>query len=438
MPAVGQGATHGTIIGWRARAGEVVLAGAALAEIEGLDGQGSLVVMDVEAPCNGVLVGFLAPESAKCAVGAPIARIMPHHFAAKVQAAGSPISHAAAPSHSNAPQQGAMQERPHARMSYRKALTLALREEMLRNPNIVLMGEEIGLYEGAFKVTEGLLAEFGKERVVDTPIVEAGFAGVAIGAAQAGLRPVVEFMHMGFAMQAFDLIINAAAQIRFMSAGQITCPVVFRGPNGAGSRVGAQHGHDMAPLFAHFPGLIVVAPATARDAKGLLKSALQADEPVMFLEHERLYGVSAEVPLAHDFCLPLGEAACVQEGRDATVVTYSAMVAEALEAAHGLLPQGIAVEVIDVRTLRPLDFATIKASVEKTGLCLVVEEALPHGGLGAEIAARVMEECFDALDGPVKRLCARDAPLPYAANLEALALPNATTIMQALIAMVRG
>lgn len=314
----------------------------------------------------------------------------------------------------------------------RVALRDAMAEEMRRDKDVFVMGEEVAEYQGAYKVTEGLLAEFGAQRVVDTPITEHGFAGLAVGAAMMGLKPVVEFMTFNFAMQAMDHIINSAAKTNYMSGGQIRCPIVFRGPNGAASRVGAQHSQCYASWYAHIPGLKVVAPYDAASAKALLKAAIRDPNPVIFLENEMLYGQSFEVPEGDDITLEIGKAAVVREGTDVTIVAFSIMVGKALEAAEKLAQEGISAEVIDLRTIRPLDTETIIESVKKTNRCVSVEEGWPAAGIGAEIAAVIMEQTFDYLDAPVKRVAGVDVPLPYAANLEKLALPQASHIIEAV------
>lgn len=319
-----------------------------------------------------------------------------------------------------------------AQQTVRVALRDAMAEEMRRDKEVFVMGEEVAEYQGAYKVTEGLLAEFGAARVVDTPITEHGFAGLGVGAAMMGLKPVVEFMTFNFAMQAMDHIINSAAKTNYMSGGQIRCPIVFRGPNGAASRVGAQHSQCYASWYAHVPGLKVVAPWDAASAKGLLKAAIRDPNPVIFLENEILYGQSFDVPEGDDVTLEIGKAAVVREGTDVTIVAFSIMVGKALEAAKQLADEGISAEVIDLRTIRPLDTETIIESVKKTSRCVSVEEGWPAAGIGAEIAAIIMEHAFDYLDAPVKRVAGVDVPLPYAANLEKLALPQASHIMEAV------
>jgi pyruvate dehydrogenase E1 component beta subunit len=294
------------------------------------------------------------------------------------------------------------------------------------------MGEEVAQYQGAYKVTQGLLEEFGPSRVVDTPITEYGFAGVGVGAAFKGLKPIVEFMTFNFSMQAIDHIINSAAKTLYMSGGQMTCPIVFRGPNGVASRVGAQHSQCFASWYSHCPGIKVVAPYSAADAKGLLKSAIRDPNPVVFLENELMYGRSFDVPDEKDFIVPIGKAAVLKEGSDATVVAFSLPVGKALEAADALQQEGVSVEVIDLRTIRPLDIETILTSVRKTNRLVTVEEGWPQSGVGAEIAAQVMEQAFDFLDAPVERVTGKDVPLPYAGNLERLAIPQVDDIMNAI------
>ena len=316
-------------------------------------------------------------------------------------------------------------------MTVREALNAAMAEEMRSDEDVFVMGEEVAEYQGAYKVTQGLLQEFGDKRVIDTPITEHGFAGLGVGAAFHGLKPVVEFMTMNFAMQAIDHIINSAAKTLYMAGGQMGCPIVFRGPNGAASRVGAQHSQCYASWYAHVPGLKVVSPWSGADAKGLLKAAIRDPNPVIVLENEMLYGQTFEVPTDEDYVIPLGRAKIEREGSDVTLVAFSIMVGKALEAAEKLAEQGIDAEVINLRTIRPLDRYTIIESVKKTNRIVSVEEGWPFAGIGAEIAALCNEHAFDYLDAPVKRVCAADVPLPYAANLEKLALPQADQIVHA-------
>ena len=317
-------------------------------------------------------------------------------------------------------------------LTIREALRDAMAEEMRRDPNVFLMGEEVAQYQGAYKVSQGLLDEFGPKRIIDTPITEHGFAGIGVGAAFGGLKPIVEFMTFNFSMQAIDQIINSAAKTLYMSGGQMGCPIVFRGPNGAASRVGAQHSQCFASWYAHCPGLKVVSPYSAADAKGLLKAAIRDPNPVIFLEHELMYGRSFEVPTDPDYILPLGKAAVVRQGKDVTVTAFSMMVGYALEAAEQLAKEGIDVEVVDLRTLRPLDTDTIIRSVQKTNRIVSLEEGWPVAGMGSEVCTVVCEKAFDYLDAQPVRVTAEDVPLPYAANLEKLALPSVDKIIQAV------
>lgn len=319
------------------------------------------------------------------------------------------------------------------KLTVREALKEAMAEEMRADSKVFVMGEEVAEYNGAYKVTQGLLAEFGNKRVIDTPITEQGFAGLGIGAAFAGLKPIVEFMTFNFAMQAMDQIVNSAGKTNYMSGGQVVCPIVFRGPNGAASRVGAQHSQCYAAWYGSIPGLKVVAPYSSADAKGLLKSAIRDSNPVIFLENELTYGLSFEEEYDDDHLVEIGKAKIVRQGKDATVVAFSLMVKYALSAAEELAKQGIEVEIIDLRSIRPLDKETIINSVKKTNRCVVVEEGFPFAGIGSEISAMLMESAFDYLDAPVKRLAAVDAPLPYAENLEKLALPKAENIIDAVL-----
>jgi pyruvate dehydrogenase E1 component beta subunit len=317
-------------------------------------------------------------------------------------------------------------------ITMREALNQALREELERDPNVFLMGEEVAAYQGAYKVTKGLLGEFGDKRVIDTPITELGFAGLGVGAAMAGLRPIVEFMTFNFSILATDQIINSAAKMLYMSDGQCKIPIVFRGPNGSAYQVSSQHSQALESWYAHFPGLKVVMPSTPADAKGLLKSAIRDDNPVIFLEQERMYGYKGEVPEDADFTIPLGRADIKREGTDATVVARSLTVPLALKAAEELEKQGVSCEVIDPRTIRPLDIETIINSVKKTNRVVIAEESHPFCGVGAEISAQIMERAFDYLDAPVRRVSGVDAPMPYAKNLETLALPSVEKIITAI------
>ena len=316
------------------------------------------------------------------------------------------------------------------KLTVREALREAMAEEMRKHPEIYVMGEEVAEYNGAYKITQGLLAEFGAKRVIDTPITEHGFAGLAIGSAFAGLRPIVEFMTFNFAMQAIDQIINSAAKTNYMSGGQVRCPIVFRGPNGAASRVGAQHSQCYASWYGAIPGLKVVAPYSASDAKGLLKSAIRDPNPVIFLENEITYGFSFEEEYDDDHIVEIGKAKILREGTDITIIAFSLVVKYALEAAEELEKIGISAEVIDLRTIRPLDRETIVESVKKTSRCITVEEGFPFASIGSEIASILIDEAFDYLDAPIKKLASVDAPLPYAENLERLALPKAKDIIR--------
>lgn len=318
------------------------------------------------------------------------------------------------------------------KLTVREALREAMAEEMRTTPEAFVMGEEVAEYNGAYKVTQGLLAEFGARRVIDTPITEHGFAGLAVGAAFAGLKPIVEFMTFNFAMQAMDQIINSAAKTCYMSGGQVHCPIVFRGPNGAASRVGAQHSQCYAAWYGSIPGLKVVSPYSAADCKGLLKAAIRDASPIIFLENEITYGLSFEEEYDEDHIVEIGKAKIMREGKDVTIITFSLAVKYALEAAEELALEGIDAEVIDLRTIRPIDRETIVNSVKKTGRCVTVEEGFPFASVGSEIASILMEEAFDYLDAPVKKLASVDAPLPYAANLERLALPKANNIVAAV------
>jgi pyruvate dehydrogenase E1 component beta subunit len=320
-------------------------------------------------------------------------------------------------------------------MTVREALRDAMAEEMRRDGDVFVMGEEVAEYQGAYKITQGLLQEFGARRVIDTPITEHGFAGLATGAAMAGLKPIVEFMTFNFAMQAIDHIINSAAKTHYMSGGQITCPIVFRGPNGAAARVAAQHSQDYAAWYAAIPGLTVIQPYSAADAKGLLKAAIRSPNPVVFLENEILYGHSFQVPKVDDLVLPIGKARIARPGKDATLVSFGIGMTYATKAAEALAEQGIDVELIDLRTIRPMDIETVVASVKKTGRCVTVEEGFPVCSIGSEIASKLMELAFDWLDAPVLKVTGKDVPMPYAANLEKLALPNVGEVIEAVRAV---
>jgi len=317
-------------------------------------------------------------------------------------------------------------------MTMRDALNLALKEELARDSSVFLMGEEVAQYQGAYKVTRGLLDEFGPKRVIDTPITELGFAGLGVGAAMAGLRPIIEFMTFNFSILATDQIINSAAKMRYMSGGQFKIPIVFRGPGGSAYQVSSQHSQALESWYAYFPGLKVVMPSTPADAKGLLKSAIRDDDPVVFIEQERMYGMKGEVPEDEDFTIPLGLAEIKREGKDATIVARSLMVPTALQAAEQLEQEGISCEVIDPRTIRPLDIRTIVESVKKTNRAVIAEESHPFASVGAEISAEITERAFDYLDAPVKRVSGADVPMPYAKNLEQLAIPDVAHIIAAV------
>ena len=363
------------------------------------------------------------------------------------ESAASPVAGAGGTAAVEAATTGAELEKPAAEpvaigntapLTVREALRDAMAEEMRGDDRVFVMGEEVAEYQGAYKVTQGLLAEFGPKRVIDTPITEQGFAGLGVGAAFGDLRPVVEFMTFNFAMQAIDQIINSAAKTLYMSGGQMGCPIVFRGPNGAASRVAAQHSQCYASWYAHCPGLKVVSPWSAADAKGLLKAAIRDPNPVIFLENEVMYGQSFEVPDDDDWVVPIGRANIVREGSDVTITAFSIMVGRALEAADKLAEQGISAEVIDLRTIRPLDIDTIVNSVKKTSRLVTCEEGFPFAGVGSEIAMQVMEQAFDWLDAPIARVTGKDVPMPYAANLEKLALPQIEDIVATVVASCEG
>ncbi len=445
MPALSPTMTEGTLARWLKKPGERVRPGEVIAEIET-----DKATMEVEAVEEGTLAEILVPEGTEgVKVNTPIALLLAEGeepqpapaAAAPAPSAQEPARAAAAPA--AAPQVLRAREPEESwagakmvKLTVREALRDAMAEEMRRDPTVFLMGEEVGYYQGAYKVSQGLLDEFGPERVIDTPITEYGFTGLGVGAAMAGLRPIVEFMTWNFAMQAIDHIINSAAKTLYMSGGQMNCPIVFRGPNGAAARVAAQHSQEYSSWYAHCPGLKVVAPYSAADAKGLLKSAIRDPNPVVFLENEVLYGRSFEVPDVPDLLVPIGRAKIVRKGRDLTIATFSIMVGKALEAAERLAQKGIEAEVIDLRTLRPLDVETLVASVKRTNRLLAVEEGWPVCGIAAELAAIAMEHAFDWLDAPVVRVTGKDVPMPYAANLERLAVPQVEDIAAAAEALV--
>jgi len=444
MPALSPTMTEGNLAKWLKNEGDRISAGDVIAEIET-----DKATMEVEAVDEGVLGKILVPGGTESVqVNQPIALLLEEGedasalegTAASAPSAPTeaPIAEAEAPAAvtTAAPAAGPVEAEPEwtgatVTLTLREALRDAMAEEMRRDDMVFLMGEEVAQYQGAYKVSQGLLDEFGDRRVIDTPITEHGFAGLAVGAAFNGLRPIVEFMTFNFAMQAIDHIINSAAKTLYMSGGQMGCPIVFRGPNGAASRVGAQHSQCYASWYSHVPGLKVVSPWSAADAKGLLKSAIRDPNPVIFLENELLYGQSFEVPDSDDWIVPIGKAKVVRAGTDVTITAFSLMVGKALEAAEKLAAEGISAEVIDLRTIRPLDTETIVASVKKTNRLVSVEEGWAQSGVGAEIVAVAMEQAFDWLDAPVARVSGKDVPLPYAANLERLALPQTDDIVEA-------
>ena len=475
MPALSPTMEQGKLAKWLKKEGDPVKAGDILAEIET-----DKATMEVEAVDEGVLAKILVADGTdNVAVNTPIAVLAEEgEDPAGVEAGGAkpdgkaggeaegepqkapapdmqaegqaerpapaakteddkPVEKPAAPAViTNRGQDPAMAEIPEGTQmvtqTVREALRDAMAEEMRRDENVFVMGEEVAEYQGAYKITQGLLQEFGAKRVVDTPITEHGFAGVGVGAAFTGLKPIVEFMTFNFAMQAIDQIINSAAKTLYMSGGQMGCPIVFRGPNGAAARVAAQHSQDYSAWYSHIPGLKVVAPYTAADAKGLLKAAIRDPNPVIFLENEILYGQSFEVPKLDDFVLPIGKARIHRPGKDVTIVSWSIGMTYATKAAAELEKLGIDAEVIDLRSLRPLDTETVVASVMKTGRLVTVEEGWQQSGVGAEITARVVERAFDYLDAPPARVSGKDVPMPYAANLEKLALPSVAEVIEAV------
>jgi len=460
MPALSPTMTEGNLARWLKAEGDRVEPGEVIAEIET-----DKATMEVEAVDEGILGKILIEAGTQgVSVNTPIAVLLEEgeskdsvntaavsvkpadKAAAPQQTQTAPVSAADQPAGANIANrdilyaQGAILEPPpfdeaafadKKTQTVREALRDAMAEEMRRDPTVYLMGEEVAEYQGAYKVSQGLLDEFGAKRVIDTPITEHGFAGLAVGAAMNGLRPIVEFMTWNFGMQAMDHIINSAAKTLYMAGGKLGCPVVFRGPNGAAARVAAQHSQCFASWYAHIPGLKVVSPWSGADAKGLLKAAIRDPNPVVFLENEILYGQSHEVPVSDEFVIPLGRAKIERAGKDVTIVAFSIMVGKALEAAKKLAAEGIDAEVINLRTIRPLDRHTILESVKKTNRIVCVEEGWPFAGIGSEIAALCGEHAFDFLDAPVTRVCAADVPLPYAANLEALALPQIDEIVHA-------
>ena len=457
MPALSPTMEEGTLSKWLVDEGTDVRSGDVIAEIET-----DKATMEVEALEDGKIGRILvAAGSENVKVNTTIAMLLEEGESADDLAAATPAaamseapetattSEAAAKPEPAAagPAPVAVLEKPAAdpvasgttaSLTVREALRDAMAEEMRGDDRVFVMGEEVAEYQGAYKVTQGLLAEFGPKRVIDTPITEQGFAGLGVGAAFGDLRPVVEFMTFNFAMQAIDQIINSAAKTLYMSGGQMGCPIVFRGPNGAASRVAAQHSQCYASWYAHCPGLKVVSPWSAADAKGLLKAAIRDPNPVIFLENEVMYGQSFDVPDDDDWVVPIGRANIVREGSDVTITAFSIMVGRALEAADRLAEQGISAEVIDLRTIRPLDTETIVNSVKKTSRLVTCEEGFPFAGVGSEIAMQVMEQAFDWLDAPIARVTGKDVPMPYAANLEKLALPQIEDIVATVVASCEG
>ncbi len=445
MPALSPTMTEGKLSRWLKNVGDTIKAGDVLAEIET-----DKATMEVEAVDEGTLARILVAEGTEgVAVNTPIAELAGQGgtVAAAPQAVVAPAAVASAataltavaPSMAGAPTGPAAVAVPEDRdwgptavITVREALRDAMAAEMRADGDVFLLGEEVAQYQGAYKISQGLLEEFGAKRVIDTPITEHGFAGMAVGAAMNGLKPIVEFMTFNFAMQAMDQIINSAAKTLYMSGGQMGCPIVFRGPNGAASRVAAQHSQCYASWYAHVPGLKVVAPWSAADAKGLLRAAIRDPNPIVFLENEIMYGQSFECPTDPDFVLPIGRAKVERVGKHVTLVAFSIMVGVAMKAAEALAEQGIEAEVINLRTLRPLDIDTVVASVKKTSRIVTVEEGWPYAGIGAEVTMQVIEQCFDWLDAPPVRVTGADVPLPYAANLEKLALPQPDWVVAAV------
>jgi pyruvate dehydrogenase E1 component beta subunit len=459
MPALSPTMEEGKLSKWLVKEGDTVNPGDVLAEIET-----DKATMEVESVDSGRVEKLLVPEGTEgVKVNTPIALVLGDGEAAPT-GEPVPVERANGPKESEKPgpdpsepgvsepvvreTKAPAQPRLEAaadpdlpasvemvEMTVRQALNEAMAEELRRDNNVFVLGEEVAEYQGAYKITQGLLQEFGPQRIVDTPITEHGFAGLGVGAAFAGLRPIVEFMTFNFAMQAIDQIINSAAKQLYMSGGQVTAPIVFRGPNGAAARVAAQHSQDYSAWYSHIPGLYVIAPFSAADAKGLLKAAIRSDNPVIFLENEILYGSTGLVPKVEDYVLPIGKARVARAGKDATVVSFSMGMRYATQAVEKLVAAGVDVELIDLRTLRPMDSASVVESVKKTGRLVTVEEGWPQGGIGAELASRVMMEAFDYLDAPVTRVTGKDVPMPYAANLEKLALPSVDEVVAAVNAV---
>ncbi|MGF6860742.1 pyruvate dehydrogenase E1 component beta subunit [Rhodobacteraceae bacterium MBR-64] len=443
MPALSPTMEEGTLAKWLVKEGDSVAAGDILAEIET-----DKATMEFEAVDEGIVGRILVAEGSEgVKVNTPIAVMVEEGESAdaapaksapepevKAETPAAPAPQPSAPAPAKAA--SAAPEWPEGTVTksqtVRESLRDAMAEEMRRADNVFLMGEEVAEYQGAYKISQGLLDEFGAKRVIDTPITEHGFTGIAVGAAFGGLRPIVEFMTFNFAMQAIDQIINSAAKTLYMSGGQMGCPIVFRGANGAAARVGAQHSQDYTAWYMQVPGLKVVAPYTAADAKGLLKSAIRDPNPVIFLENEILYGRSFEVPQLDDYTVPLGKARIAREGTDVTIVSFGIGMTYALEAAERLARDGIEAEVIDLRTIRPMDTGAIIASVQKTNRCVTVEEGWPQGSVGSYIASVLMQQAFDYLDAPVMVCTGKDVPMPYAANLEKLALITTDEVVEAV------
>lgn len=442
MPALSPTMTEGTLARWLKKEGDAIVSGDVLAEIET-----DKATMEVEAVEEGILGRILVPEGQQnVAVNTPIAILV--NDGETVAEHSTPLTTpSVSTAQNNSPPAAVVQNTlstlnailpekdwgETAEITVREALNQAMAAELRRDPDVFLLGEEVAQYQGAYKISQGLLAEFGEKRVIDMPITEHGFTGMAVGAALTGLKPIVEFMTMNFSMQAIDHIINSAAKTLYMSGGQMGCPIVFRGPNGPAARVGAQHSQCYGSWYAHVPGLKVIAPWSAADAKGLLRAAIRDPNPVIFLENEILYGRKFACPTDEDFVLPIGKAKIEREGSDVTIVSFSIMVGTALEAAAILAEKGIQAEVINLRTLRPLDTATVVESVKKTSRLVTVEEGWPFAGIGAEVAMQVIEHAFDWLDAPPVRVTGVDVPMPFAANLEKLALPNASHIVDAVL-----
>jgi pyruvate dehydrogenase E1 component beta subunit len=442
MPALSPTMEEGKLAKWLVKVGDTVKSGDVIAEIET-----DKATMEVEAVDEGKIGELLiAAGTENVKVNTPIATVLADGEAAGAKpvaapvvaavAAPAPVAAVAAPAVVSAVEADVPAGTQMVTMTVREALRDAMREEMHRDESVYLMGEEVGQYQGAYKISQGLLDEFGARRVVDTPITEMGFTGMAVGSAFAGLRPIVEFMTFNFSLQAMDHILNSAAKTLYMAGGQLGCPIVFRGPNGAAARVGAQHSQDFAAWFSHVPGLKVVMPYSAADAKGLLKAAIRDPNPVVFLENEILYGKSGEVPSGIDWVVPIGKARIARAGTHLTIVSFGIGMTYALGAADILAAEGIEAEVIDLRTIRPMDLPAIIESVKKTGRCVVVEEAWPQSSVASEIAAQVMTHAFDYLDAPVARVNGKDVPMPYAANLEKLALPNVDEVVAAAKAVL--